>query len=77
MSTQTAAFDPVSLHTIILGETPISAIYRGRAYYFERCENRDAFEANPDKYLVGTPMAGCPIGVQDAPSDRRRRRRGG
>ena len=77
METQTAAFDPVSLHTAILGGTPISAIYRGRAYYFERRENRDAFEANPDRYLAGLPLAGCPIGAQEIPTDRPRHRGGG
>lgn len=77
METQTAAFDPVSLHTVILGGTPISATYQGRAYYFERRENRDAFEANPDKYLAGSPLAGSPIGAQEVPTDRPRRRGGG
>jgi YHS domain-containing protein len=77
METQIAAFDPVSRHTVILDETPISAIYQGRAYYFERRENRDAFETNPGKYLAGSPMAGCPIGARDAPTDRPRRRGGG
>lgn len=74
METQIAAFDPVSWHTVILGGTPISAIYRGRAYYFENRGNRDAFKANPGKYLAGSPMAACPIGTQDAPDPPRRRK---
>ena len=75
METQTA-FDPVSRRAVALGGTPISTIYQGRAYYFESRENRDAFEGNPDKYLAGSPVTGQPIGAQNAPPDRPRRRGG-
>lgn len=74
MKTPPAAFDPVSLHTIILDGTPISAIYQGRAYYFESHENRDAFESGPDEYLAGAPASGIPIEVQNAQTDRSRHR---
>lgn len=76
METQTA-FDPVSRRAVPLGGTPISAVYQGRAYYFESRENRDTFESSPDKYLGGSPVGGQPIGADRAPADRPRRRRGG
>ena len=41
--------DPVSRRPV----DPISAVatvYQGRAYYFESRENRDRFEATPEKY---------------------------
>lgn len=70
METQ-AAFDPVSRRAVTVGSAPISMVYQGRAYYFESRENRDAFEADPKKYLAESP-AGQPIGSADRP----RRRRG-
>lgn len=76
MKTQAAAFDPVSQHTVILGGAPISAIYRGRAYYFESRENREAFETSPDEYLARSPLAGSAIEVQNAQTDRPGRRGG-
>ena len=75
MDTQTV-FDPVSRRAVALGGTPISAIYQGRAYYFESHESRDSFESNPEKYLAGSPVAGQPIGVQNAPTEQPRRRGG-
>lgn len=74
MKTQTA-FDPVSQHTIMFS-TPISTLYRERAYYFESRENRDAFESDPEKYLAGSPTVGQPIGSKSASADWPRRRRG-
>lgn len=74
MKSQTA-FDPVSQHTIMFG-TPISALYRERVYYFENCENRDAFECDPEKYLAGSPGAGQSIGSQSAAAVTDRRKRG-
>ena len=70
------AFDPVSRRAVATGGSAISAIYRDRAYYFENREDRDAFEADPEKYIAGSPAAGQPIGSQDASYDRRRRRGG-
>jgi YHS domain-containing protein len=55
-------FDPVSAHGFVAGGAPISSIYRGRAYYFENRENREAFEAQPDKYLAGSGATGEPVG---------------
>lgn len=75
METQTAGFDLVNWHTVILDGMSISSVYRDCAYYFENHENRDTFETNPDKYLAGSPMAGSPIGAVSAPSDRPSRRR--
>ncbi len=75
MEIQTAGFDLVNWHTVILDGMPISTVYRGRAYYFENRENRDAFETNPDEYLAWSPMAGSPIGAESAPGDRPSRRR--
>lgn len=79
METQTT-FDPVSRRAVNLSGTPVSAVYQGRAYYFESRENRDTFETNPDKYLGGSPVAGGLIGAQAAQTDqtdRPHRRRAG
>lgn len=54
-------FDPVSAHAFVAGGAPISAVYGGRAYYFENRENRDTFETDPQKYVAGSPDAGAPI----------------
>ena len=70
----TTVFDPVSRRAVAAGG--ISSIYHGRAYYFENRENRDAFEADSEKYLAGAPPAGQAIG-SDSEYDRPRRRRGG
>lgn len=75
METQTA-FDPVSRRAVPPGGLPVSTVYQGRAYYFENRQNRDAFESSPDKYLVGSPVAGQPIGVETSYDDRPRRKRG-
>ncbi len=55
-----AAVDPVSKHAVA-GGTAISSVYRNQAYYFETRENRDAFEAAPEKYLAGMAPAGQAI----------------
>lgn len=70
------AFDPVSRHVLASGGDAISSVYRGRAYYFESRENRDAFESNPEKYLAGTASAGEIIEA-DRRVERRGRRRHG
>jgi YHS domain-containing protein len=51
-------FDPVSQRAVAVSGSPISFLYHGRTYYFEKLQNRDAFESNPDKYLAGSPTAG-------------------
>lgn len=70
------AFDPVSRRAVAMGGSAISAVYHGRAYYFENREDRDAFEAEPEKYIAGSPAAGQPIGSEDANRERPRRRGG-
>ena len=72
-----ATFDPVSRRAVATGGSAISAVYRGRAYYFENREDRDAFEADPEKYVAGSPAAGQVIGSEEADRERPRRRRGG
>lgn len=69
------AFDPVSRRAVATGGSAISAVYRGRAFYFENREDREAFEADPEKYVAGS-AAGQPIGAEDAFRGRPRRRRG-
>jgi YHS domain-containing protein len=69
-------FDPVSGHGFFASGAPISTVYHGRAYYFENRENRDSFEAAPEKYLASMPVSGDPIGT-DRESDRPRQRRHG
>lgn len=46
-----------------------------RAYFFETKEDRDAFEAEPEKYVAAAPGAGQVMGSED--HYRHRRRRGG
>lgn len=70
------AFDPVSRRAVATGGSAISAVYHGRAYYFENREDRDAFEADPDKYIAGLPAAGQTLGSDDAYRERPRRRGG-
>ena len=65
------AIDPVSRRIVTTGGSAISTVYRGRAYYFENRDDRDAFESNPEKYLVGAPAVGQAIAGE------RFRRRGG
>lgn len=69
-------FDPVSRRTFAAGNMPLSAAYGGRAYYFESRENRDAFEADPEKYVAASAPADDVIPA-DREADRPRRRRGG
>lgn len=69
-------FDPVSRRDFAAGSAPISSVHGGRAYYFESRENREAFEADPEKYLAGAPSyepAGSP---RDFERQRSRRRHG-
>lgn len=68
-------FDPVSKHSVV-GGAPISSIYRDRAYYFENRENRDAFEAAPEKYLAGVASAGQEIDAAHDDDHPRHRRHG-
>ena len=68
------AFDPVSKRAVT-GGAAISSVYHNQAYYFETRENRDAFEAAPDKYLAAMALAGHAI--DDYRDDDRPRRRHG
>lgn len=66
--------DPVSGGAIVPGGSAISAVFRGRAYYFENAENRAAFEANPQRYAetgYGQPIP------DERPGHRHYHRRGG
>ena len=47
-----ALIDPVSRRTVPAG-TAIASVHRGRVYHFADRTNRDAFEAEPEKYLAG------------------------
>ena len=44
-----SATDPVSRRAVD-PKTAVATLYQGRAYYFESRENRDRFEATPEKY---------------------------
>jgi YHS domain-containing protein len=68
--------DPVSRHNIATGGAAVSAVYRGRAYYFENRENRDAFEQDPEKYLATAPSAGQAVGSEGSVAERPRHRHG-
>lgn len=57
-------FDPVSGHQFVADGTPISTVYRGQAYYFEAKQNRDTFEAEPEKYVAASAGAGAPVGSE-------------
>jgi YHS domain-containing protein len=56
-------FDPVS-QRMLPAATAIASVHQGRVYYFEDRTNRDAFEAEPEKYLAGSQAIGQQI---DAP----------
>ena len=47
-----ALIDPVSRRTVTAGSS-IASVHQGRIYHFEDRNNRDAFEAEPEKYLAG------------------------
>lgn len=51
--------DPVSGRPVTRTGTPVSTVFHGHAYYFENRQNRDAFEASPEKYVRS------PAGLQD------------
>lgn len=71
------AVDPVSRRAVATAGAAISAVYHGRAYYFESREDRDAFEKEPEKYLATLPASGQALGSEGNYEDRPRRRRGG
>ena len=62
--------DPVSHHGLEAGAATTSTVYKGRAYYFESRDNRDALESNPETYFQGVGDVGEPVGVGANP-DRR------
>ena len=47
-----ALIDPVSRRTVS-AEAAIASVHQGRIYHFEDRSSRDAFEAEPEKYLAG------------------------
>ena len=47
--------DPVSGETVS-GDNAVVAMYRGHLYHFNSRENRDRFEATPDRFVSG-PVA--------------------
>ena len=47
-----ALIDPVSRRTVP-ADLAIASVHQGRVYHFEDRANRDAFEAEPEKYLAG------------------------
>jgi YHS domain-containing protein len=62
-------FDPVSQH-MLPSATAIASVHQGRVYYFEDRANRDAFESEPEKYLVGSHQAvGQPVGTPGKSSE--------
>lgn len=56
-SADSPPIDPVSGESVSRDTAPASA-YRGRIYYFSSRENRDKFEAAPDKFAA--TAAGAP-----------------
>jgi YHS domain-containing protein len=52
--------DPVS-QRLLPAATTIATVHQGRIYYFEDRANRDAFEAEPEKYLTGSHAVGQPV----------------
>lgn len=69
-------FDPVSGHGFVASGAPISTVYRGSAYYFENRQNREVFEAKPEKYLASSGVTGEPVGGNREYEQRPRHRRG-
>ncbi|MBN8904777.1 MAG: YHS domain-containing protein [Rhodospirillales bacterium] len=63
--------DPVSGHSLASTGARISSVYHDRAYFFESAENRNEFEAHPEKYAGSSSDPGVPVGA--APSDQRQR----
>ena len=53
----TEFIDPVSRRKVP-ADAAIATVHQRNIYYFEDRINRKAFEANPETYLVGLPMAG-------------------
>jgi YHS domain-containing protein len=68
-------FDPVS-QTILPAATAIAAVHQGRIYYFETRANREAFEADPEKFLAGSQVVGQQIGSSDQRSHRAQQEHG-
>lgn len=69
-------FDPVSQH-MLPAETAIASVHHGHVYYFEDRTNRDAFEAEPEKYLAGAqPTIGQEIAASAAQANQNHRHHG-
>lgn len=71
----TTPYDPVSRHAVAAGSA-ISSIYHGRAYYFESREDREAFEADPEKHLAAAGEVGSPIDPGEAEHHHQNRHHG-
>jgi len=54
-SVRVGTTDPVNGHPVD-PQTAVATVYRGRDYYFESRENRDRFEAAPEKYAGPAPV---------------------
>lgn len=54
-----SAVDPVTRHAV--GANAPSAVYQGRAYYFENAANRSQFEQEPERYLAESGRSGVPV----------------
>lgn len=58
-SSQPQQFDPVSGHWFSpAASAPIASVHQGQTYYFESRENREAFEAAPEKFAAIAREAG-------------------
>jgi YHS domain-containing protein len=69
-------FDPVSGRRFAAGSAPISSVYRGRAYFFESRENREAFEREPEGYVAGAAGSAEELPSEGDDRERPRRRHG-
>lgn len=49
------ALDPVNGHEVLTAHA-LSAVYGGRFFFFESAENRQSFEAAPQRYASNAPM---------------------
>lgn len=62
-----SAVDPVSGQAIDVIHA-VTCVYKGRTYYFATRENRDSFEASPERFAAAAPVGNT------SPEHRRHRR---
>ena len=75
----TLAIDPVTRKDVAT-EHALTSIYQGRIYYFETAENRQRFEASPERYAreaLSQPLSPPPGASPQEGALEPRRRRGG